>query len=119
MSKIIVLFEVVPTKEGFDKYLELAAELKPMLSNVKGFINAERFQSLNVEGKILSMNVWESEEDIAQWRNNLAHRLSQKQGKEKLFESYKITVCQVVREYNEENRYYAPDDSNEYFYKNK
>ncbi len=71
MSKIIVLFEVKPTKEGMEKYLELAEMLKPMLSTAEGFVSAERFKSLNEEGKLLSMNVWESEEAIEKWRNNL------------------------------------------------
>ncbi len=114
MSKFIVLFEVKPTKEGMEKYLELAAMLKPMLANVEGFISAERFQSLNDEGKLLSMNVWESEEALAKWRNNLEHRMSQAQGKTKLFESYKITVCKALREYTNTERENAPVDSNEY-----
>ena len=32
MANIIVLFEVKPTKAGMQKYLDLAAMLKPMLS---------------------------------------------------------------------------------------
>ncbi len=114
MQKVIVLFEVKPTKEGMKKYLELAAMLKPMLSSAEGFISAERFQSLNEEGKLLSMNVWESEEAIEKWRNNMQHRMSQSEGKNKLFESYKITVCNSVREYSNEDRKQAPSDSNEF-----
>ncbi len=112
-----MLFEVKPTKEGMAKYLELASMLKPMLSNVKGFISAERFQSLNEEGKLLSLNVWESEEAIEEWRNNLKHRMSQKAGNEKLFESYKITICRSIREYTDVDRRLAPKDSNKYLNK--
>lgn len=61
MADIIVLFEVKATKEGMEKYLDLAAILKPMLSGFEGFIRAERFASLNEEGKLLSMNVWTDE----------------------------------------------------------
>ena len=43
------------------------------------------------------MNVWESEEAVTKWRNVLDHRISQKEGKDKLFESYKITVTQLIR----------------------
>ncbi len=114
MSKVIVLFEVTPTKEGMKKYLELAAMLKPMLNGAEGFVSAERFQSLNEEGKLLSMNVWESEEAIEKWRNNLQHRMSQAEGKNKLFERYKITVCNAVREYSDTDRVQAPSDSNEF-----
>ncbi len=116
MSKIIVLFEVKPTKEGMDKYLELAAMLKPMLGTTEGFISAERFQSLNHEGKLLSMNVWQSEDAIEKWRNNLQHRMSQSEGKNKLFENYKITVCKALREYSDVDRENAPTDSNVFFH---
>lgn len=35
MREIVVLFEVKPTKEGKSRYLELAAQLKPLLSGLK------------------------------------------------------------------------------------
>ncbi len=114
MEKFIVLFEVTPTDEGMKKYLELAAMLKQSLSDAKGFIRAERFASLNEEGKLLSMNVWESEEAIEQWRNNIDHRMSQAEGKNKLFKSYNITVCKTLREYSDTKRDDAPSDSNDY-----
>ncbi len=117
MSKIIVLFEVTPTKEGAEKYLELAGKLRPMLSSADGFISAERFKSINNEGKLLSLNMWESEEALEKWRNNLEHRMSQAEGKNKLFESYKITVCSSIREYSDKERQEAPKDSNEYLLK--
>ena len=114
MSEIVVLFEVKPTKEGKRRYLDLAAMLKPMLAGFEGFIRAERFSSLNEEGKLLSMNVWTDENAVNRWRNMMEHRMSQKEGRDMLFESYKITVCSVIREYSDTDRTEAPDDSNEY-----
>ena len=87
MANVIVLFEVKPAKAGMQKYLDLAAMLKPMLAGFEGFIRAERFSSLNEEGKLLSMNVWTDEAAVERWRNVMQHRMSQKEGREKLFES--------------------------------
>lgn len=115
MANVIVLFEVKPTKEGMQKYLDLAAMLKSMLTGFEGFIRAERFSSLNEEGKLLSMNVWTDEAAVERWRNVMEHRMSQKEGRENLFESYRITVCSTVREYSDTEREQAPKDSNEYF----
>ena len=117
MANIIVLFEVKPTKEGMQKYLDLAAMLKPMLVGFEGFIRAERFSSLNEEGKLLSMNVWTDEEAVCRWRNVVEHRMSQKEGRETLFESYKITVCSEIRSYTDTEREQAPEDSNTFFEK--
>ena len=114
MKNVIVLFEVKPTKAGMQKYLDLAAMLKPTLSGFEGFIRAERFSSLNEEGKLLSMNVWTDEDAVKRWRNVMEHRMSQKEGREKLFENYKITVCSVIRTYTDTDTTEAPADSNEY-----
>ncbi|WP_298614762.1 antibiotic biosynthesis monooxygenase [uncultured Odoribacter sp.] len=114
-EKVVVLFEVTSTAEGKVRYLELAARLKPLLSDAKGFIRSERFGSLNEEGKLLSLNVWENEEAVKKWRNELHHRMNQSEGRERLFESYRITVASVVREYDDSNRNEAPADSNKYF----
>ena len=114
MANVVVLFEVKPTKQGKERYLELANELKPLLVGFEGFIRAERFTSLNEEGKLLSMNVWTDEEAVKRWRNVVAHRMSQKEGREKLFESYRITVCSCLRSYSDVERNEAPPDSNEY-----
>ena len=110
MNEIVVLFEVKPTKDGMQKYLDLAAMLKPLLSGFEGFIRAERFTSLNEKGKLLSMNVWTDEDAVTRWRNTLEHRMSQKEGREKLFESYRITVCSVIRSYTDTDRIEAPAD---------
>ena len=115
MADIIVLFEVKPTKAGMKQYLDLADMLKPMLAGFEGFIRAERFSSLNEDGKLLSMNIWTDEAAVERWRNAMQHRMSQKEGRKKLFESYKITVCSEIRSYTDTDRIQAPHDSNLYF----
>ena len=115
MADIIVLFEVKPTADGMKRYLDLAAALKPLLKGFEGFIRAERFSSLTEEGKLLSMNVWSDEAAVERWRNMVEHRMSQQEGREKLFESYRITVCSAIRSYTDQDRKEAPSDSNEFF----
>ena len=115
MANILVLFEVKPAKAGMQKYLGLAAMLKPMLAGFEGFIRSERFSSLNEDGKLLSMNVWTDEAAVERWRNVMQHRMSQKEGRDKLFESYKITVCSEIRSDTDTERAQAPQDSDQYF----
>ena len=50
MKNVIVLFEVTPTKAGMQKYLDLAAMLKPMLSGFEGFIRAAFHECLDRRG---------------------------------------------------------------------
>jgi hypothetical protein len=51
---IAVLFEAKVEPACQARYLQLAAELKPLLAEIDGFIDIERFQSLTNDGKILS-----------------------------------------------------------------
>ena len=107
-----VIFEVKPKAEGKKKYLKIASEIRSFLENRDGFISIERFQSLNDEGKILSLSFWEDEASIESWRTMLDHRTAQKSGKDSLFESYRIRVAGVVRDYTQGSRSEAPEDSN-------
>lgn len=108
---IAVIFEVKPTAVGKEEYLKLAAGLKSFLERRQGFISIERFQSLVDEGKMLSLSFWTDEAAIETWRNVLEHRLAQQQGKSALFQSYRIRVAKVVRDYTELERNEAPEDS--------
>lgn len=110
-----VIFEVHPTQEGMAEYLEIAAELRGFLENRDGFISIERFQSLVEEGKILSLSFWRDEEAIASWRRLFEHRNAQRKGRDSLFESYRIRVAEVVRDYTFTEREQAPTDSNSEF----
>ena len=109
--KVAVLFEVKPKTEGKEEYL---TALKTELAKMPGFIRVERFASLNEEGKLLSLSVWENEDAAAAWRNQLNHRGSQKKGHDALFERYHISVASIIREYTQDDRKEAPADSNQF-----
>lgn len=105
---IAVLFEVT-VKEGKDKeYLAEAAALADSLKKAPGFIRSERFSSLAVPGKLLSLSFWRDEESVAQWRNLLAHRSAQGKGRAGIFEHYRITVMREIRSYTDAERSAAP-----------
>lgn len=112
---VFVIFEVTIKKGCMDGYLDLAAKLKDELVKSEGFIRAERFSSLVNEGKLLSLSVWESEEAVNKWRNQTEHRMSQRQGRDSLFESYTITVASKIRSYSNTDRLEVPEDSPKIF----
>jgi len=77
---IAVIFEVEPAEGREGAYLDIAAELRPLLEGIEGFISVERFRSLTNPGKILSLSFYESEDAIARWRNTAEHRRAQAMG---------------------------------------
>ena len=109
-----VIFEVLPTKNGKDEYLQIASKLKDFLQNREGFISIERFQSLSDENKLLSLSFWEDEKSIEIWRNMFEHRIAQDKGNASVFKDYRIRVANVLRDYTKEKREQAPKDSNEH-----
>ena len=103
-----VIFEVEPEPERRQDYLELAAQLRPELEKIDGFISIERFESLTTEGKILSLSFWRDDEAVARWRRQQQHREAQLAGRGGIFRDYRLRVAAVVRDYGMEDRAEAP-----------
>jgi len=108
---IAVIFEVSPRPERKHDYLDIAAELRPHLETVDGFISIERFQSLSEPGKILSLSFWRDEEAVKRWRTLPEHRQAQFSGRNAIFQDYRLRVAEVLRDYGMTRRVEAPADS--------
>ena len=54
---IAVIFEVWPKPEYRQSYFDLAAELRPILETVDGFISLERFESLTEPGNTVVVDL--------------------------------------------------------------
>ena len=108
---IAVIFEVWPKPEHKKEYLDIAAELKPILETIDGFISVERFESLTEKGKILSLSFFRDEAAVAAWRNVAQHRKSQGKGRAAIFEHYRLRIAGVIRDYGMNDRAQAPKDS--------
>ena len=108
---IAVIFEVEPHPEKRATYLDLGAELRPLLEQADGFLSIERFASLVNPGKILSLSFWRDEQAIEKWRQLERHRHAQVVGRNSLFKDYRLRVANVVRDYGLDDREAAPADS--------
>ncbi len=108
---IAVIFEVEPKAGCRDAYLDLAAELKPLLADIDGFISVERFESLTTPGKVLSLSIWRDGEAVQRWRAVAEHRVAQARGRNELFANYRLRVAGVLRDYGMDQREQAPADN--------
>lgn len=108
---IVVIFEVELSPGQEDRYFDIAAELRPLLEEIDGFISIERFQSLADKGRVLSLSFWRDEAAIAEWRRLEQHRSAQSEGRAGVFRSYRLRVAEVVRDYGLSERSQAPTDS--------
>ena len=91
-----VVFEVHPRAGRKDAYLALARQLKPMLDEVDGFIDNERFESRRREGWVLSLSTWRDEKAVVRWRSQGEHHGVQGEGRSAIFADYHLRVCEVT-----------------------
>jgi len=108
---IAVIFEVWPKAEHRQDYFDLAAELKPELEKIDGFISVERFESITEKGKFVSLSFFRDEAAVEAWRNSAGHRRTQAKGRAKIFDNYRLRVAGVIRDYGMNDREQAPKDS--------
>ncbi|OJF98740.1 antibiotic biosynthesis monooxygenase family protein [Pararhizobium antarcticum] len=111
---IAVIFEVTPVYGRRNTYLQLAAQLHAHLERIDGFLSIERFESLKLPGKILSLSFWRDEAAIATWRNGPEHRAAQLAGRDGTFADYRLRIAGVIRDYGLTERDEAPQDSRQF-----
>lgn len=108
---IAVIFEVEPAQGRRSDYLDIAAQMRPLLDQIDGFISVERFESLTTPGKLLSLSFFESEAALERWRCMTAHRVAQSKGRAVIFDDYRLRIAGVIRDYGKFDRTEAPPDS--------
>ena len=108
---IAVIFEVIPHEDKKQDYLDMAAEMRPLVEEIDGFLSVERFQSLTNSEKLLSLSFFRDEEALDQWRQLTQHRKAQSVGRYSYFKDYRLRVSHVLRDYGMTERAEAPSDS--------
>jgi len=108
---IAMIFEFTASDEHFDEYMQEAAALRPILSDIQGFISIERFESKTTPGKFVSIGFFEDESAVQTWRNLPEHRRAQQLGRARLFRNYRLRIASVIRDYTMSGRDQAPEDS--------
>lgn len=108
---IAVIFEFTPAEGRFPDYKALAEALADDVRKIDGFISVERFESISTKGKFVSLSFWRDEEAVRQWRSLQTHREAQKKGRGGIFQSYRLRVAQVMRDYTMDERKQTPADS--------
>jgi heme-degrading monooxygenase HmoA len=99
LTMVVVIFQVTMRDGRSQDYFGLAAELRPELERIDGFISVERFESLAEPGKYVSLSFWRDEAAIETWRAQRRHRAAQLKGKREIFADFRISVAEVVRDY--------------------
>ena len=96
---IAVIFQVTPKDGRAGEYFDIAATLRPELERIDGFISVERFESMTMPGKFLSLSFWRDRQAVTTWRAHAEHQAAQQRGRREIFADYRISVAEVYRDY--------------------
>lgn len=80
---------------GYEKMAEPMVELA---KEQKGFLGIESV--CGDDGSGITVSYWQTQEDISLWKSNSEHQIAQEFGRSKWYESFKIKICKVEREYS-------------------
>ena len=92
----VVIFELWVNAERRGDYLALATALRADVDKLDGFLGIERFGNVASPEHMVSLSTWRDEAAIAQWRMFGPHRSAQGQGRERIFDDYRLRVGEAV-----------------------
>ncbi|CAB3764518.1 antibiotic biosynthesis monooxygenase family protein [Paraburkholderia solisilvae] len=90
-----VIFTSIRTAED-DGYANMADAMIEAAAKQPGFLGVESAR----DELGITVSYWDSLESIAAWKQNSAHLLAQKLGRDRWYESYKTRICRVERDYD-------------------
>jgi heme-degrading monooxygenase HmoA len=86
-------------KPGIEKELEETdARMAALAATMPGFVSYRQYAS--ADGEDVAVVEFESHETVAVWRAHPEHREAQRLGRERWYTEYRITVCDVARDYS-------------------
>jgi heme-degrading monooxygenase HmoA len=84
-------------REGVEEeYEPLAAQLLELAGAMEGFVDFKTFVA--DDGERVSIVTFDGAQSHAAWRDDPRHRAAQRFGRERLYESYRIAVCELIDE---------------------
>lgn len=92
---LALFFEVLPKPGHEDHYFRHVGMLKPVLAEHIGMTWLDRFKSLSRDRLILSHQLWVDDAAIIGWREDQQHQGSQKAGRYRHFENYRIRIAEL------------------------
>lgn len=80
-----------------DGYAEMASKMELLAGQQDGFLGFDSVRDKS--GKGITISYWRDMEAINRWKLHVEHQHAQRLGREKWYESYRVQVCKLEREY--------------------
>lgn len=89
-----VIFTSTRTDEN-SGYNEMSERMVALAQQQPGYLGYE--SARNETG--ITVSYWKNLESIHQWKQHVAHLFAQQKGQDVWYQSYKVRICQVERDY--------------------
>jgi len=90
-----VIFTSLRT-EGDNGYSAMAEAMVALAARQPGFLGVESAR----ESLGITVSYWDSLESIAAWKQNSNHLVAQRRGREIWYQSFKVRICRIERDYD-------------------
>jgi heme-degrading monooxygenase HmoA len=91
----VVIFRA-RVREFDDEYSTVAAQLRELALSRFGCLE---FQALTEGHDEIALSYWPDEASIRAWKAHADHLLAQRLGRERWYESYRVQIAQITRDY--------------------
>lgn len=91
-----VIFTAKRTPEDEAGYSDMAERMYDLAARQPGFIGVEHAR----EDIGITVSYWQSLQSISDWKTQTDHLMAQREGRARWYESYRIRICKVEREYD-------------------
>jgi heme-degrading monooxygenase HmoA len=81
--------------EGDHGYEAMAQKMEELAATMPGFLGIESAR----DGLGITVSYWDSLSAISHWRQQAEHRVAQQRGYEIWYESFKLRICLIERDY--------------------
>jgi len=82
--------------EGDNGYTKMAQQMEELAKKQPGYLGIESAK----EDVGITVSYWESLQAISDWKANTDHLFAQQKGIKDWYQSYKVRICLVEREYD-------------------
>ena len=93
MYAVIFRAKIAGLDEEYDRVAERMRKL------ALGEHGCLEFIAVTQDSEEIAISYWENEDQILKWKRDSEHILAQELGRSKWYESYRVQVVEVIREY--------------------
>lgn len=83
-----------------DGYGDMARRMVELAHDQPGFLGVESTREARDDGPLgITVSYWASLDAIRNWKQHAEHALAQQTGRRQWYETYRVRICRVEREY--------------------